>query len=208
MLMLIKSKTEAMRALASVAAVSLDAARVHPDAQAARPAPGVRGSDDPRRQGLVHRELRGAQPRSPIQVHGGMGFIEETGVAQLYRDARITPIYEGTTGIQANDLVGRKIARDGGRAAQALIAEMRSSGRARQGIEPRRRGARVPGCRRCARVRGSIRRLGLRQGLAWRLGRRRAAARALRRGRGRLAAAALRDGGAGTPRRAARRKAH
>ena len=63
-----------------------------------------------------------------IQVHGGMGFIEETGVAQLLRDARITPIYEGTTGIQANDLVGRKLARDGGRAAQILIAEMRALG--------------------------------------------------------------------------------
>jgi len=59
-----------------------------------------------------------------------MGFIEETGVAQLYRDARITPIYEGTTGIQANDLVGRKIARDGGRAAQALIEDMRKLGQA------------------------------------------------------------------------------
>jgi acyl-CoA dehydrogenase len=59
-----------------------------------------------------------------------MGFIEETGVAQLYRDARITPIYEGTTGIQANDLVGRKIARDGGRAAQGLIEDMRKLGQA------------------------------------------------------------------------------
>jgi hypothetical protein len=60
-----------------------------------------------------------------VQVHGGMGFIEETGAAQHLRDARILPIYEGTNGIQARDLVGRKIARDGGEAMQALVAEMR-----------------------------------------------------------------------------------
>ncbi|HEX7967518.1 MAG TPA: acyl-CoA dehydrogenase, partial [Stellaceae bacterium] len=61
-----------------------------------------------------------------VQVHGGMGFIEETGAAQHLRDARIAPIYEGTNGIQANDLVGRKLLRDGGAAAQELIAEMRA----------------------------------------------------------------------------------
>jgi len=61
-----------------------------------------------------------------LQVHGGMGFIEETGVAQFLRDARITTIYEGTTGIQANDLIGRKLGRDGGLTAQAVIAEMRA----------------------------------------------------------------------------------
>jgi 3-(methylthio)propanoyl-CoA dehydrogenase len=60
-----------------------------------------------------------------IQVHGGMGYVEETGAAQHLRDARIAPIYEGTNGIQANDLVGRKLARDRGEAAAALIAEMR-----------------------------------------------------------------------------------
>jgi hypothetical protein len=54
-----------------------------------------------------------------------MGFVEETGVAQYLRDARITPIYEGTTGIQANDLIGRKLARDSGTAAQTVIADMR-----------------------------------------------------------------------------------
>jgi 3-(methylthio)propanoyl-CoA dehydrogenase len=62
-----------------------------------------------------------------IQVHGGVGFIEETGAAQYLRDARITPIYEGTTAIQANDLIGRKLSRDGGRAAQSVIAEMRKT---------------------------------------------------------------------------------
>ena len=59
-----------------------------------------------------------------VQVHGGMGFVEETGAAQHYRDARITPIYEGTNGIQAIDLVGRKLRRDGGEAMQALIADL------------------------------------------------------------------------------------
>jgi hypothetical protein len=59
-----------------------------------------------------------------IQIHGGMGFIEETGAAQFYRDARILPIYEGTNGIQANDLVFRKVLRDGGAEAKKFIAEM------------------------------------------------------------------------------------
>ena len=62
-----------------------------------------------------------------VQVHGGMGFIEETGAAQHYRDARIAPIYEGTNGIQAMDLVGRKLSMDGGEAAKALIADMKTT---------------------------------------------------------------------------------
>ncbi|MBN8529450.1 MAG: acyl-CoA dehydrogenase [Caulobacterales bacterium] len=62
-----------------------------------------------------------------LQVHGGMGFIEETGAAQHYRDARIAPIYEGTNGVQAMDLVGRKLSQDGGAAAKALIAEMKTT---------------------------------------------------------------------------------
>jgi hypothetical protein len=59
-----------------------------------------------------------------VQVHGGMGFIEETGAAQYYRDARIITIYEGTTGIQANDLIGRKTARDAGTTARAVAADI------------------------------------------------------------------------------------
>jgi hypothetical protein len=59
-----------------------------------------------------------------VQVHGGMGFIEETGAAQYLRDARILPIYEGTTAIQANDLIGRKTARDGGRTPKAVAAQI------------------------------------------------------------------------------------
>ncbi|MFN7107413.1 MAG: acyl-CoA dehydrogenase, partial [Brevundimonas sp.] len=62
-----------------------------------------------------------------IQIHGGMGFIEETGAAQYYRDARIAPIYEGTNGIQAMDLVGRKLSMDGGESARALIADMKAT---------------------------------------------------------------------------------
>ena len=65
-----------------------------------------------------------------VQVHGGMGFIEETGAAQYVRDARITTIYEGTTGIQANDLIGRKIVRDQGKALGAAVAAMRELTRA------------------------------------------------------------------------------
>ena len=128
MLMLIKSKTEAMRALASVSAVSLDAARVHPDAKQRARYQAFADLMIPVIKGWC-TENSVALTSLAIQVHGGMGFIEETGIAQLYRDARITPIYEGTTGIQANDLVGRKIARDGGGTAQALIEEMRKLGK-------------------------------------------------------------------------------
>jgi len=62
-----------------------------------------------------------------VQIHGGMGFIEETGAAQYYRDARIAPIYEGTNGIQAMDLVGRKLSQDGGQSAHDLIADMKTT---------------------------------------------------------------------------------
>ncbi|MFB1030601.1 MAG: acyl-CoA dehydrogenase, partial [Thauera sp.] len=61
-----------------------------------------------------------------VQVHGGMGFIEETGAAQHFRDARITTIYEGTTAIQANDLIGRKIARENGATVAAVVKTMRA----------------------------------------------------------------------------------
>jgi alkylation response protein AidB-like acyl-CoA dehydrogenase len=124
MLLLMKSQTEAMRALAGVVAVSLDAARLHPEAD--------ERARHQSRADLLIPVIKGWCTENAvdiaslgIQVHGGVGFIEETGAAQIFRDARITPIYEGTTGIQANDLIGRKLARDGGRAASALIAEMR-----------------------------------------------------------------------------------
>jgi len=72
-------------------------------------------------------DLAVAVASTGIQVHGGMGYIEETGAAQYLRDARIAPIYEGTNGIQANDLVGRKLSRDGGQAVGALVADIRET---------------------------------------------------------------------------------
>jgi len=123
MLLSMKAQTEAMRALAYVTAAALDNARRHPDAQARKHhqafvdlmIPIVKGWCTETAQEVAY---------TGVQVHGGMGFIEETGAAQHYRDARIITIYEGTTGIQANDLVGRKTARDAGAAAFAVIAEM------------------------------------------------------------------------------------
>ena len=126
MLLLMKSQTEAMRALAAVVAVSLDAARLHSEAPererqqlfADLMIPVVKGWCT---ENAVDIASLG------IQVHGGVGFVEGTGAAQYLRDARITPIYEGTTGIQANDLIGRKLARDGGRAAEIVIGEIREA---------------------------------------------------------------------------------
>jgi len=71
-----------------------------------------------------------------VQIHGGMGFVEETGAAQYLRDARITTIYEGTTGIQAADLVGRKTLRDGGSAARELLAEIEQAAAALEASDP------------------------------------------------------------------------
>ncbi len=125
MLMSMKAQTEAMRALAYVTAFALDTAARHPD-------DAVRAQAQSRADLLIP-VVKGWCTESSIdiastglQVHGGMGFIEDTGAAQHLRDARITTIYEGTTGIQANDLIGRKIARDGGAAAHAALAEMRA----------------------------------------------------------------------------------
>jgi len=124
MLMTMRAQTEAARSLGYVTAAALDRAHGHPDA-------------DVRKRELAFAELmipivKGwnteiAQQTAylGVQVHGGMGYIEESGAAQYARDARITTIYEGTTGIQANDLIGRKIARDGGKALLAAIARMR-----------------------------------------------------------------------------------
>jgi len=125
MLLTMKSGTEAMRALAYQCALAFDLGRAHPD-------PGQR--EYYRRRGdLLTPIVKGwcteyGQELASVgvQVHGGMGFIEETGAAQFLRDARITTIYEGTTGIQAQDLVGRKTLRDGGAAARELLTEMKS----------------------------------------------------------------------------------
>jgi alkylation response protein AidB-like acyl-CoA dehydrogenase len=124
MLMLLKSETEAMRALAGVVAVALDGARLHPNEGERRRHQAFADLMIPVVKGWCTENSIDLASLA-IQVHGGMGFIEETGVAQQLRDARITTIYEGTTGIQANDLIGRKLARDGGRTAQGVIAQMR-----------------------------------------------------------------------------------
>ena len=124
MLMTMKAQTEAMRALAYVVAAALDFSQRSSNAEERK-----------RHQAFVDLMIpvvkgwcteTGIEVASlGIQVHGGMGFVEETGAAQYLRDARITTIYEGTTGIQAMDLVGRKIARDGGTTARAWIASLR-----------------------------------------------------------------------------------
>jgi alkylation response protein AidB-like acyl-CoA dehydrogenase len=124
MLMLMKSQTEAMRALAYVVAAALDFSHRSADPEERK-----------RQQAFVDLMIPVVKGWSTetgievaslgVQVHGGMGFVEETGAAQYLRDARITTIYEGTTGIQAMDLVGRKIAREGGATARAWIAAVK-----------------------------------------------------------------------------------
>jgi alkylation response protein AidB-like acyl-CoA dehydrogenase len=126
MLMSMRAQTEAARALAYVGAGISDIAHFHPD-EATRKAnlavyeylvPVIKGWST---------EMSENVTRDGVQVHGGMGFIEETGAAQHYRDAKILSIYEGTTAIQANDLVGRKTVRDGGAVAKAIIAQVRAT---------------------------------------------------------------------------------
>lgn len=125
MLMLMRAQTEATRAVAYMSAATFDQAQNAADDFTRKKCrsrldlltPIVKAWSTE-----VAQEVTGLG----IQVHGGMGFIEETGVAQYYRDARITTIYEGTTGIQANDLVGRKLMRDGGSAYNRLLDEIES----------------------------------------------------------------------------------
>ncbi|MEY4757696.1 MAG: hypothetical protein RJA34_2594 [Pseudomonadota bacterium] len=119
MLMTMRAYTEGARAMASVAAAAFDTAHHHPDADTRKQnqafyeylVPPVKG---------FSTEMSLEATSLGVQVHGGMGFIEETGAAQYYRDAKILTIYEGTTAIQANDLVGRKTARDGGQTARGI----------------------------------------------------------------------------------------
>ena len=125
MLMDMKARTEAMRALAYCTAACMDRARRHPN-----PAEQARNQGQ---VGLLTPVVKGWCTESAImiassgiQVHGGMGYVEEAGAAQYLRDARITTIYEGTTGIQANDLIGRKLVRDKGVNAGALIRDMKA----------------------------------------------------------------------------------
>ncbi|WP_399684267.1 acyl-CoA dehydrogenase [Xenophilus sp.] len=123
MLMTMRALTEGCRAMATVAAAAYDAAHHHPDADARRQNQAFYEFLVPLVKGYS-TEMSIEATSLGVQVHGGMGFIEETGAAQYYRDARILPIYEGTTAIQANDLVGRKTARDGGQTALAIAAQI------------------------------------------------------------------------------------
>ncbi|MBB1626999.1 acyl-CoA dehydrogenase [Achromobacter sp. UMC71] len=131
MLGTMRALTEAGRALAYYTAGHADLAHASPDAEARARHLAVQEFLVPIVKGWC-TETSIDVASLGVQVHGGMGFIEETGAAQYYRDARILTIYEGTTAIQANDLVGRKTLRDGGAVAQALIEEIRKTEEALQ----------------------------------------------------------------------------
>ena len=126
MLLTMQALTEASRAVSYVAAAAHDLGGLHPDAAARTSQQALYEYLVPIVKGFA-TESAVEVASLGIQVHGGMGFMEETGAAQYYRDARILPIYEGTTAIQANDFVGRKIVRDGGATALACIAGMRQT---------------------------------------------------------------------------------
>ncbi len=123
MLMTMRAHTEACRAMALVAAAAYDAAHAHADAEVRKENQAFYEFLVPLVKGLS-TEMSLEVASLGVQVHGGMGFIEETGAAQHLRDAKILTIYEGTTAIQANDLVGRKTARDGGRVARAIASQI------------------------------------------------------------------------------------
>jgi alkylation response protein AidB-like acyl-CoA dehydrogenase len=125
MLMTMRTGIEAARGLAYLAATELDLSRRHPD-EAARAAHQARVDLLIPVVKAWATDLGVEIASMGVQVHGGMGFVEETGAAQHYRDARILPIYEGTNGIQANDLVFRKLGRDAGAAAASFLAEARA----------------------------------------------------------------------------------
>ena len=124
MLLTMRANTEAARALGYVTAAALDRAHKHSDSETRKRELAFAELMIPIVKGWS-TEMAQQMTSLGVQVHGGMGFIEEAGAAQYVRDARITTIYEGTTGIQANDLIGRKIVRDGGEALTAAVATMR-----------------------------------------------------------------------------------
>jgi butyryl-CoA dehydrogenase len=126
LLMQMRAHTEAARAVAYVAAGWNDVAHHHADAGRRKQAQAIYEYLVPIVKGWS-TEMSIQVASFGVQVHGGMGFIEETGAAQYYRDARILTIYEGTTAIQANDFVGRKTVRDGGAVAQHLLGEIRAT---------------------------------------------------------------------------------
>ena len=126
MLMTMRAYTEGCRAMATVAASAFDAAHHHPDAQTRKDNQTFYEFMVPLIKGYS-TEMSLEVTSLGVQVHGGMGYIEETGCAQYYRDAKILTIYEGTTAIQANDLVGRKTSRDGGQSAKALAKQIEAT---------------------------------------------------------------------------------
>jgi hypothetical protein len=149
MLMTMRALTEGCRAMALTAAAAYDAAHAHPDAATRKQnqvfyefmVPLIKG---------YSTEMSLEVTNLGVQVHGGMGYIEETGAAQHYRDAKILTIYEGTTAIQANDLVGRKTTRDGGATARAVaqqIAATEAQLAARQSIAARAMAKRLAAAR-------------------------------------------------------------
>jgi hypothetical protein len=126
MLMTMRAYTEGCRAMAVVAASAYDAAHHHPDADTRKANQAFYEFMVPLVKGYS-TEMSLTVTSLAVQVHGGMGFIEETGVAQYYRDAKILTIYEGTTAIQSNDLVGRKTARDGGQTAKGIASQIEAT---------------------------------------------------------------------------------
>jgi len=126
MLMTMRALTEGCRAMASVAAAAYDTAHAHPDADTRHENQAIYEFLVPLVKGFS-TEMSLEVTNLGVQVHGGMGFIEETGAAQYYRDAKILTIYEGTTAIQANDLVGRKTQRDGGAVALAIAGRIEAT---------------------------------------------------------------------------------
>ena len=149
MLMTMRALTEGCRAMAAVAAAAHDTAHAHPDSETRKRNQALYEFLVPLHKGYA-TEMSLEVASLGVQVHGGMGFIEETGAAQYLRDAKILTIYEGTTAIQANDLVGRKTLRDGGQTAKALArmiegteAELAKQGGAASAMAGRLKAARV-----------------------------------------------------------------
>lgn len=126
MLMQMKASTEAMRALALIASAELDRARLATDPASAQQHNGRVDLYTPIIKGWL-TEMAQEVTSLAVQVHGGMGYVEETGVARHFRDARILPIYEGTNGIQAMDLVGRKTLANGGKLLAGLLDDIETT---------------------------------------------------------------------------------
>ncbi|MGF1501684.1 MAG: acyl-CoA dehydrogenase [Paracoccaceae bacterium] len=126
MLMTMKAETQAARAICYDCAVSIDLARAAADAETRARHAGRAAFLTPIAKAFgTETGIRTAE--TGLQIHGGVGYVEETGVAQLYRDVRVTAIYEGTNGVQAMDLVGRKLAMDEGATAEALLDEVQAT---------------------------------------------------------------------------------